>query len=111
MSHPLTSHDTCPRSSSGTAPGPSGIPSFPSDLDIRTQRTEADDGTPKPRPRGTGKLLSSTNGVGLALLRLEHVAAVENGTATLEMEVGEEKAKWRVTPWWPDWWPHMPEHH
>lgn len=114
VTHPVSSvssHHVCPCSSSGPTSGPSDIPSFPSDVDIRAQRTEADGGTPKPRPRGTGKLLSSTKGVGLALLRLEHVAAVENGTAALDMEVGEEKTKWRVTPWWPGWWPHMPEHH
>ncbi|KAH9938449.1 uncharacterized protein B0H18DRAFT_967242 [Fomitopsis serialis] len=96
--------------SSGSASPSEEAPSFPSDLDIRAQRAEVDDGTPKPRPRGTGKLLSSTKGVGLALLRLEHVAAAENGTAVFEMEVGEEhKTKWKVTPWWPDWWPRMPE--
>ncbi|KAH9844007.1 Aminomethyltransferase folate-binding domain-containing protein [Rhodofomes roseus] len=95
---------------SGSPTPTAELPSFPSDLDIRAQRTEVDDGPPRPRPRGTGKLLSSTKSVGLALLRLEHVAAVENGSAVFEIEVGEEKkTKWKVTSWWPDWWPHMPE--
>lgn len=62
------------------------------------------------RPRGTGKLLSSTQGVGLALLRLEHVAAVEEDRASLEFEVAEEEgsssgSKYAVRPWRPDWWP------
>lgn len=60
-----------------------------------------------PRPRGTGKLLSSHGGVGLALLRLEHVAAVERGDLQLEFEVadGDKTYKWSVSPWWPHWWP------
>ncbi|KZT72649.1 Aminomethyltransferase folate-binding domain-containing protein [Daedalea quercina L-15889] len=96
--------------SSGSTLSSQELLSFPPGLEIRAQRTGADDTTPRPRPRGTGKLLSSTKGVGLALLRLEHVAAVENGTAILEMEMDKEKiTKWKVTPWWPDWWPRMPE--
>lgn len=60
-----------------------------------------------PRPRGTGKLLSSRGGVGLALLRLEHVAGVEKGDLDLEFEVanGDKTSKWSISPWWPDWWP------
>ncbi|KDR83811.1 hypothetical protein GALMADRAFT_236209 [Galerina marginata CBS 339.88] len=60
-----------------------------------------------PRPRGSGKLLSNQKGVGLALLRLEHIAAVQNGDLKLELEVPDEKdlSTWSVSPWWPDWWP------
>jgi len=59
------------------------------------------------RPRGTGKLLSSHLGVGLALLRLEHMAGVEKGDLNLEFEVtgGDKTSKWSISPWWPDWWP------
>ncbi|KAL6306687.1 Aminomethyltransferase folate-binding domain-containing protein [Sparassis latifolia] len=79
---------------------------FPSDTDIRTHHVSTqDDGAPKPRPRGTGKLLSSIHGVGLALLRLEHVSAVENGTATFELKVDGDDRTWGVSHRWPDWWP------
>lgn len=63
--------------------------------------------TPKPRPRGTGKLLSSIQGVGLALLRLEQVEAFEQDKArfTLTSTEGQE---WGMTPYWPDWWPQRP---
>ncbi|KJA30136.1 hypothetical protein HYPSUDRAFT_263403 [Hypholoma sublateritium FD-334 SS-4] len=60
-----------------------------------------------PRPRGTGKLLSSHGGVGLALLRLEHVAGVEKGDLELKLEVadGDKLSRWSIHPWRPDWWP------
>ncbi|PCH41382.1 Aminomethyltransferase folate-binding domain-containing protein [Wolfiporia cocos MD-104 SS10] len=93
------------RSDGRLADGP-----LPQDRDIRAQLAALpEDAMPKPRPRGTGKLFSSVNGVGLALLRLEHVAAVEKGTASFEMETGDEKTKYNVTHWWPDWWPHTEE--
>ncbi|KAF4619123.1 hypothetical protein D9613_005200 [Agrocybe pediades] len=57
------------------------------------------------RPRGTGKLLSSTKDVGLALLRLEHISAVRNGTVQLQIDV--ESRKINVVPFWPDWWPDL----
>lgn len=56
-----------------------------------------------PRPRGTGKLLCTHRGVGLALLRLEHVAGWERGNLKLELE--DEGKKWEVRPRWPEWWP------
>ena len=61
-----------------------------------------------PRPRGTGRLLSNSRGVGLALLRLEHVHGVSTGDLALEVEGGENE-KIGVTPWTPDGWPTMPE--
>ncbi|KDQ64834.1 hypothetical protein JAAARDRAFT_145993 [Jaapia argillacea MUCL 33604] len=89
---------------------PQNIPSFKSDVDIRASIIRApEDDRPTPRPRGTGKLLSSTQGVGLALLRLEHVEGAKSGDLRLEFEAGEEKKKWAVSPWWPDWWPRQPE--
>ena len=48
------------------------------------------------------------HGVGLALLRLEHVEGVHKGDIKLEFEVenGEqEKMQWALSPWWPCWWP------
>ena len=66
------------------------------------------------RPRGTGKLLSTVNDVGLALLRLEHVEGLERGDLKFELLGGEvgtpvDDAQWLVTPWWPDWWPKKVE--
>jgi len=82
-------------------------PAFPAHLDIHARVLQpSDDGVQRPRRRGAaGKLLSSSQGVGLALLRLEHVRAVEKGAVVSEIEVGDEKAKWELTHWWPDWWP------
>ncbi|VDB91873.1 unnamed protein product [Peniophora sp. CBMAI 1063] len=63
-----------------------------------------------PRPRGTGRLLSNTQGVGLALLRLEHVHGVATGDLSLEVESAVETGeKIGVTPWTPDGWPTMPD--
>ncbi|KAI0939557.1 hypothetical protein AcV5_000937 [Taiwanofungus camphoratus] len=89
---------------------PMKFPEFPTDVDIRPHMIRAqDDGSPKLKPRGTGKLLSSTQGVGLALLRLEHAASLERGDARLEFEIeGDERTKWRIAHWWPDWWPSPP---
>lgn len=104
--------DECPAEIS-----PSPIkPSFPPTVDIRASiiHSQADD-RPTLRPRGTGKLLSSTQGVGLALLRLEHVEGAARGELGLgfEFEEGEEGMKvvkkWGITSWWPDWWPTRPE--
>ena len=60
------------------------------------------------RLRGTGKLLSTQKEVGLALLRLEHVAGVQKGEIKLELEIsteGDHKTSCTVIPFWPDWWP------
>ncbi|KAF5369824.1 hypothetical protein D9758_001114 [Tetrapyrgos nigripes] len=58
----------------------------------------------RPKPRGSGKLLSSTQGVGLALLRTDWVSDVEKRNITLQVKSAAEKP-WFVTPWWPEWWP------
>lgn len=90
----------------------SSAPSYPNDLDIRATITQQpDNGKPVPRPRGNGKLLSSMNGVGLALLRLEHVEGVEKGGLKLEFDVesGESQGTWAASHWWPNWWPQRPE--
>jgi transferase CAF17, mitochondrial len=61
------------------------------------------------RPRGTGKLLSNVNGIGLALLRLEHLEGVQAGH--LDLELGSKGAGRKIVHWWPDWWPHRPDSH
>ena len=99
---PITSHhlgDSQPRAQ------------FTSGLDIRASLTHAPGEGRVARPRGTGKLLSTVKGVGLALLRLEHVEGLEKGDLKFELlgrEVGgsdNDGTPWLVTPWWPDWWP------
>ncbi|RDX53200.1 Aminomethyltransferase folate-binding domain-containing protein [Lentinus brumalis] len=87
---------------------PANVPAIPADSDIRPHLLQSvDDGAPRPRPRGTGTLLSSTQGVGLALLRLEQVEAVEQGKMRFALTTGEGE-EWGVSPYWPDWWPHPP---
>ncbi|KAJ7744507.1 Aminomethyltransferase folate-binding domain-containing protein [Mycena maculata] len=88
------------------------LPSFASGLDIRgvaNQPTGHDN--PTPRPRGNGKLLSSSNGLGLALLRLEQVEAAEQGKLAFSMDVETDgtKVSWGVSHWRPDWWPRRVE--
>ncbi|TFK55742.1 Aminomethyltransferase folate-binding domain-containing protein [Heliocybe sulcata] len=84
--------------------------SFQPGLDIRASIIRsANDDRPTPRPRGTGKLLSSTQNVGLALLRLEHVEGWEKGDVNLSFEEGDQKSGWSISPWWPDWWPRQTE--
>ncbi|KAG2013729.1 mitochondrial protein [Coprinopsis cinerea AmutBmut pab1-1] len=84
---------------------------LPPDLDIKPvqQKDNAAEGaTRTPRPRGTGKLLSTTtHGVGLALLRLEHVAAQQAGNIRLDLS-HEGGASLSITPWVPSWWPSQP---
>jgi len=59
------------------------------------------------KPRGTGKLLTSVKGVGLALLRMDHLEAVDKGAVGLAIGEGAEQR--RVIHWNPDWWPHKVE--
>ncbi|KAJ7593385.1 Aminomethyltransferase folate-binding domain-containing protein [Mycena floridula] len=72
-------------------------------LDIRARPVE---NRQVARPRGYGKLLTSVRGVGLALLRLEHLESVNAGDLRLELEGSEQPLY--VSYWWPDWWPHPP---
>ncbi|KAI0356577.1 Aminomethyltransferase folate-binding domain-containing protein [Trametes cingulata] len=87
---------------------PDSPPNLPLQLEIRPQGVQtADESAPRLRARGTGKLLSSTRGVGLALLRLEQVAAVEQGRARFSL-TNSDGQEWGVSPYWPDWWPQPP---
>ncbi|KAJ3485042.1 hypothetical protein NLI96_g5233 [Meripilus lineatus] len=84
------------------------IPPLEAGQDIKVVLSERGQGdAPRPRPRGTGKLLSSVKGVGLALLRLEHVNMVLKGSATFQLDVssGSEQHQANVLPWIPSWWP------
>ncbi|KAI0269266.1 hypothetical protein BC834DRAFT_820528 [Gloeopeniophorella convolvens] len=79
-------------------------------LDIRASTTQTPGESRVPRPRGTGKLLSNIDGVGLALLRLEQVEGVEKGDLKFELreenvDVTGNSSPRFATPWWPDWWP------
>nr|GAT54076.1 aminomethyltransferase folate-binding domain-containing protein [Mycena chlorophos] len=56
------------------------------------------------RPRGTGKLLNSTHGIGLALLRLEHVQAAEQGNLAFTLDA-DASPEWGISQWRPEWWP------
>ncbi|KAG6817431.1 hypothetical protein H0H87_008599 [Tephrocybe sp. NHM501043] len=92
------------------APSPEA-PSYPANMSISpTLIQRPDDAPPMPRPRGTGKLLSSHQGLGLALLRLEQVEAAERGDLSLgfSIENGLGEGAWSLTHWWPDWWPKPP---
>jgi len=74
---------------------------FAPDLDIRPSITSGRSG---PRPRGSGKLLSTSHGIGLALLRAEHVEGTKDGNLELNF-TSENGTSWSVIPWWPEWWP------
>jgi folate-binding Fe-S cluster repair protein YgfZ len=59
------------------------------------------------KPRGTGQLLNSVKGIGLALLRTDHLEAADKGWVGLVIGEGAEQR--RVSYWYPDWWPHRVE--
>ena len=61
------------------------------------------------KPRGTGKLLNSVKGIGLALLRTDHLEAMDKGGVGLVIGEGAEQR--RVSYWYPHWWPHRVEEH
>lgn len=99
---------------SSTSPHPEPRLRLPSGLGIRASLTHAPGEGRVARPRGTGKLLSTTQGVGLALLRLEHVEGLEKGDLKFEVSVEDADASnngapWLVMPWWPNWWPRNVE--
>lgn len=102
--HPVTIHQDMASSQIAK------FPLFPPDVDVRASATGTPaDGKPTPRPRGVGKLLSTYDGRGLALLRLEHVDGVRRGEIKLELNVENTDSsggnRWIVSPNWPDWWP------
>lgn len=88
----------------------SDLPSTPTSVDLRPSSTSQ---ASTARPRKAGKLLSSTQGVGLAMLRLDdHLGAAINGdegySYDLELVGQSDSAsaeKWKVTPWRPEFWP------
>ena len=87
---------------------PTEVPEIPPGVEIRPEAVETGDQIGRPRFRGTGRLLSTTQGVGLAVLRLEQVEAVEQGRARFILSAGEGQPLWQATPYRPDWWPNPP---
>ncbi len=81
-------------------------PLYPSGLDIRPVVLQREESRSSPRPRGSGKLLTSVQGVGLALLRLEQVEAVLQGS--LQLQIDDNGKTMAVSPRWPSWWPRQP---
>jgi hypothetical protein len=64
--------------------------------------------TDKPiRLRGSGKLLVGHGGLGLALLRGEHLEATDNGQALLQIRASDGQT-FNVQHWWPEAWPDRP---
>jgi hypothetical protein len=103
--HLLTNHRASPEISS-SAP-PEGVDvrlSVPPSLE-----SIVEDGPRKPRPRPTGKLLTTLptdNGefAGLALLRLEHLDTVERNELNLSV-TSDDGTDWSVRHYWPEWFP------
>ncbi|KAF7332180.1 Aminomethyltransferase folate-binding domain-containing protein [Mycena kentingensis (nom. inval.)] len=95
--HPPGSLPTGP-----VTPNPN-LASFPAHLEIKPVLSDPQ----TTRTRGSGKLLSSVNGVGLALMRLEQVEAAEQGKLGFALDVKVEGAtkRWQVSHWRPEWWP------
>ncbi|KAJ1311370.1 hypothetical protein OPQ81_009863 [Rhizoctonia solani] len=90
-------------------PDPS-IPKLPIQISIQAERLTSSPATNSnrpTRPRGTGTLLSNIHGVGLALLRLEHVEGVERGELVMSFtQMGDKGPEsWIVQPKRPVWWP------
>ncbi|PFH51455.1 hypothetical protein AMATHDRAFT_74997 [Amanita thiersii Skay4041] len=100
---PVVIHEPHKRPEDYVSPDPDA-PSHPIGVEIRPAVVPKE-GLSAPRPRGAGKLLTSLQGVGLALLRLEHVEAVTKGNLQLQFE--NTGKTWTVSPWWPSWWPHQ----
>ncbi|KAJ3999544.1 Aminomethyltransferase folate-binding domain-containing protein [Lentinula boryana] len=74
---------------------------FGPNVDIRPSSATGGSG---PQLRGSGKLLSNSHGIGLALLRTEQVEGVASGSLELHL-TSESGASCSVKPWWPEWWP------
>ncbi|CEL57785.1 hypothetical protein RSOLAG1IB_02529 [Rhizoctonia solani AG-1 IB] len=90
-------------------PDPS-VPTLPVHTSIQAERLASSlqtNSMRSTRPRGTGSLLSNVQGVGLALLRLEHVEGVERGELVMSFtQMGEKGSEsWIVEPRYPVWWP------
>ncbi|CAE6504981.1 unnamed protein product [Rhizoctonia solani] len=87
-------------------PNPS-IPTLPVQTSIQAERLAGSSPTNSTRPRGTGTLLSNAHGVGLALLRLEHVEGVGRGELVMSFaQMGDKGSEsWIVLPKRPAWWP------
>ncbi|KAH7344930.1 hypothetical protein B0J17DRAFT_637596 [Rhizoctonia solani] len=90
-------------------PNPS-IPRLPVQTSIQAERlagSSPTDPNRPTRPRGTGTLLSNVHGMGLALLRLEHVEGVERGELVMSFtQMGNKGTEnWIVQPRRPAWWP------
>ncbi|CAE6399501.1 unnamed protein product [Rhizoctonia solani] len=86
------------------------IPALPVHTSIQAERlanASQTSSTGPTRPRGTGSLLSNVQGVGLALLRLEHVEGVERGELVMNFtQMGDKGTEsWIVEPKRPTWWP------
>lgn len=96
-------------SESTLRPDPS-VPLLPIHTSIQAERLASslpDISTRPTRPRGTGSLLSNVHGVGLALLRLEHVEGVERGELVMNFALMGDRGPdaWVVHPKRPTWWP------
>ncbi|KAJ3800402.1 Aminomethyltransferase folate-binding domain-containing protein [Lentinula aff. detonsa] len=74
---------------------------FGPNIDIKPASATGGSG---PQLRGSGKLLSNSHGIGLALLRTEQVEGVASGSLELNL-TSESGASCSVKPWWPEWWP------
>jgi len=70
---------------------------------VRTQKA----GSGLAKPRGHGTLLSWRNSIGLALLRLDHVTAVQNGDLEFKMTLPGSDSTVTVVPSLPEWWPQL----
>lgn len=67
-------------------------------------KTVIEDGKDAPKPRGSGKLLSNVGGLGLAMLRLEHVNGVRRGVYRFDIPDQNGPAL-SASPLLPSWWP------
>jgi folate-binding Fe-S cluster repair protein YgfZ len=105
---PLCTQRLCILHSASISIPPDDPPFIPNTPILASLAQPTPSSAPTPRPRGTGKLLTNTpQGVGLALLRVEHADAQQRGTVRLEFEVKGSKRE--LKSWWPEWWPRRAE--